>query len=71
MLACLLMPIFWKVDYTDLGPFRATRLQALNSLKMMDRNYGWTVEMQIRAAQVGLDVSNRRFDIGSALVDPR
>ncbi len=54
MLACLLMRIFWKVTYTDLGPFRAIRYQALKSLRMMDRNYGWTVEMQIRAAQVGL-----------------
>ena len=54
MLACLLMRIFWNVNYTDLGPFRAIRYEALDSLKMMDRNYGWTVEMQIRAAQAGL-----------------
>lgn len=54
MLACLLMRIFWSVKYTDLGPFRAIRYEALDSLKMMDQNYGWTVEMQIRAAQVGL-----------------
>ena len=51
MLACLLMRIFWNVNYTDLGPFRAIRYQALNSLKMMDRNYGWTVEMQLKAAK--------------------
>ena len=54
MLACLLMRIFWNVRYTDLGPFRAIRYEALDSLKMMDRNYGWPVEMQVRAAQAGL-----------------
>jgi hypothetical protein len=37
--------------YTDLGPFRAVRWSALQSLEMRDRNYGWTVEMQIKAAK--------------------
>lgn len=39
---------------TDLGPFRAIRFEALAQLKMRDRDYGWTVEMQIRAARAGL-----------------
>lgn len=39
---------------TDLGPFRAIRLSALLALGMRDRTYGWTVEMQIRAARAGL-----------------
>lgn len=39
---------------TDLGPFRAIRFEALTGLNMRDRNYGWTVEMQIRAARAGL-----------------
>jgi len=36
---------------TDLGPFRAIRRDSLNALNMGDRDYGWTVEMQIKAAQ--------------------
>jgi len=39
---------------TDLGPFRAIRLEALTRLNLRDRTYGWTVEMQIRAARAGL-----------------
>lgn len=38
---------------TDLGPFRAIRRNALQELGMVDRNYGWTVEMQIKAARKG------------------
>lgn len=49
-LACHLMRCFWKVCYTDLGPFRAIRYSSLEKLGMRDRDYGWTVEMQIKAA---------------------
>lgn len=49
-LACRLMRVFWGVDYSDLGPFRAIRRDTLEQLDMRDRNYGWTVEMQIKAA---------------------
>jgi len=42
------------IDATDLGPFRAIRREALASLGMTDRTYGWTVEMQARAARAGL-----------------
>ncbi len=41
----------YGVHYTDLGPFRAIRWDTLQRLQMRDRNYGWTVEMQIKAAQ--------------------
>ena len=41
---------------TDLGPFRAVSREALERLAMRDRNYGWTVEMQVKAAQRGLRV---------------
>lgn len=44
---------------TDLGPFRAIRLEALRRLGMTDRSYGWTVEMQIRAARAGLRYTER------------
>ena len=43
--------------YTDLGPFRAVRRDALERLGMQDRRYGWTVEMQLRALEHGLRVS--------------
>jgi glycosyltransferase involved in cell wall biosynthesis len=39
---------------TDLGPFRAVRRLSLDELCMSDRGYGWTVEMQIKAARRGL-----------------
>ncbi len=53
-LATRLIRAVWGVRYTDLGPFRAIRAPALASLGMRDRTYGWTVEMQIKAAIGGL-----------------
>ena len=53
-LSCKLMRLFWGVRYTDLGPFRAIKRSALEFLEMQDRNFGWTIEMQIKAAQRGL-----------------
>ncbi len=41
---------------TDLGPFRAITRQALERLEMRDRDFGWTVEMQIKACAHGLRV---------------
>jgi hypothetical protein len=43
--------------YTDLGPFRAIRWRALEALQMRDRAFGWTVEMQVRAVQRGLRIT--------------
>lgn len=40
--------------FTDLGPFRAVRWEALERLEMRDQNFGWTVEMQVRAAKRAL-----------------
>ena len=53
MLACLLMRVFWGVRFTDLGPFRAIDRRALDALAMDDTGYGWTIQMQIRAAREG------------------
>lgn len=50
-LATKMLHAFYDVKFTDLGPFRAIRLETLNQLQMKDRNYGWTVEMQIKAAK--------------------
>lgn len=52
--ASVLMRWIWGARFTDLGPFRAIRFDALRRLGMTDRNYGWTIEMQIRAAEAGL-----------------
>jgi glycosyltransferase involved in cell wall biosynthesis len=53
-LACFLMRLFFNKRYTDLGPFRAITWDALERLQMSDPNFGWTVEMQIKAARHGL-----------------
>lgn len=53
-LATRLMRLIWGARYTDLGPYRAIAVPALRRLGMADRNYGWTVEMQIKAAVLGL-----------------
>ncbi len=55
-LACRLIRLFWGADYTDLGPFRAIRREALVGLALTQMTYGWTVEMQIRAVRQGLQV---------------
>ena len=55
-LACFLMRRLWGVRYTDLGPFRAIRLDALRALGMEDKTFGWTIEMQIKAAEAGLRI---------------
>ncbi len=53
-LSCRLMRLLWGVTFTDLGPFRAIRYKTLLKLDMQDPNYGWTVEMQIKAARDGV-----------------
>jgi hypothetical protein len=55
-LACGLINGLWRACYSDLGPFRAIRRSALQSLELRDRNFGWTVEMQIKAVRRGLRV---------------
>ena len=48
-LATSLMKLFFGAKFTDLGPFRAIKYNQLLSLKMQDKTYGWTVEMQLKA----------------------
>ncbi len=55
-LACALMRACFRVRYTDLGPFRAIRREALAQLGMVDEAFGWTVEMQAKAALRGLRI---------------
>ncbi len=50
-LATRLLKLFYKVKFTDLGPFRAIKFSSLVELDMQDKTYGWTVEMQLKAAK--------------------
>ncbi|MCC7454430.1 MAG: glycosyltransferase family 2 protein [Crocinitomix sp.] len=50
-LATRLMRVFYRVRYTDLGPFRAIKYSKLCQLNMQDKTYGWTIEMQLKAAK--------------------
>jgi len=52
-LATTLLRWLYGVRYTDLGPFRAIRFETLLALDMQDKTYGWTVEMQLKAAKQG------------------
>lgn len=71
-LATTLIQWFYGHEYTDLGPFRAISYPKLLELQMADTNYGWTVEMQLKAAKKGyktLDVPvNYRQRIGVSKV---
>ncbi len=48
-LATFLIHLFWGFRFTDLGPFRAIRYKSLMQMDMKDKDFGWTVEMQIKA----------------------
>jgi glycosyltransferase involved in cell wall biosynthesis len=47
----------WNVRFTDLGPLRVIRREALRRLDLRDPDFGWNVEMQVRAARLGLKVT--------------
>lgn len=53
-LATTLLNKMYGASFTDLGPFRALRYSTLIDLNMQDRTYGWTVEMQLKAAKLKL-----------------
>lgn len=50
-LATFLMRLFFRANFTDLGPFRAIKYDKLIALNMQDKTYGWTVEMQLKAVK--------------------
>lgn len=64
VLAPALIRWIWGQRFTDLGPFRAVRLPVLRTLRMDDQTYGWTVQMQIRAARAGVRVFEVPVDYG-------
>lgn len=56
LVATALIRVLYRFRYTDLGPYRAIRRDALERLGLRERAYGWTVEMQVRAIEEGLRV---------------
>lgn len=61
-LSTTLMGWIYNVNYSDLGPFRAIKWDKLVGLGMVDQNYGWTIEMQIKAAKSGLKTTEVPVD---------
>lgn len=61
-LATTLMAFFWGSTASDLGPYRAIHYQALRALQMQDRRFGWTIEMQIKALQQQMAVTEVAVD---------
>ncbi len=55
-LCCFLMWLLFGVRHTDLGPFRALEVRALKHLAMADTNFGWTIEMQLKASAASMRV---------------
>lgn len=53
-IATKLLKLIYRVHFTDLGPFRAIKYEKLLALNMTDKSYGWTIEMQIKAAKMRL-----------------
>lgn len=71
-LATRLISIFFDYRFTDLGPFRAIRYEALRQIKMSDKTFGWTVEMQVKVAKYKLKATeipvNYRKRLGKSKV---
>ena len=72
-LAAYLLRFLYGVNTTDLGPYRAIRWTTIQALEMRDQDFGWTVEMQVKAAQmrfrmIEVDVSNKRRVAGKSKV---
>lgn len=55
-LACNLMKIMYGYKYEDLGPFRAIKFDKLQEIGMKDTTYGWTVEMQVKALKLKMNI---------------
>jgi glycosyltransferase involved in cell wall biosynthesis len=72
-LACTMIAVLGGRRYSDLGPFRACRWGAFERLRMADRTWGWTVELQMKAALLGIastevDVAYRRRRFGRSKI---
>lgn len=60
-LSVFLIKLFWGYSYKDLGPFRAITRDGLDKMNMEDKNYGWTVELQVKALEQKLRI--RQVDV--------
>ena len=71
-LATTLIKFFYNYTFTDLGPFRAVRYDKLLEIDMKDPDFGWTVEMQVKAAKMQLNCTevavNYRNRIGKSKI---
>ncbi len=71
-LATTLIKLIYNYNFTDLGPFRAVKYSALELIDMQDKDFGWTVEMQVKAAKLKLKTTevpvNYRKRIGKSKV---
>ena len=61
-LATILIAKITGFKYTDMGPFRAIKSHKLKMLNMVDENYGWNVEMQVKAVKKGLKIKEVPVD---------
>ncbi|MFZ1571623.1 MAG: glycosyltransferase family 2 protein [Candidatus Kapaibacterium sp.] len=71
MLATYLINLMFKMKFSDLGPFRAIRSESLFKLNMKDLNYGWTVEMQVKAAKLKMKCSEVSVSYRSRIGDSK
>jgi glycosyltransferase involved in cell wall biosynthesis len=71
-LATCLIKLIYGYEFSDLGPFRAIRYDRLLQIDMKDKTFGWTVEMQVKAAKMKLKFAevpvNYRVRIGESKV---
>lgn len=61
-LAVFLIHRIFGYKFTDMGPFRAIRFDSLKSLNMIDKNFGWNVEMQVKSIRRGLRIKEVPVD---------
>ena len=61
-LAVFLIQCLFGFHFTDMGPFRAIKLESLKSLDMVDKDFGWNAEMQIKAIKKGLRIKEVPVD---------
>ncbi|WP_109832692.1 glycosyltransferase family 2 protein [Reichenbachiella versicolor] len=71
-LATRMISVFYGYKFTDLGPFRAVRFDSLLKMNMKDENFGWTVEMQVKATKLKMNTTeipvNYRNRIGTSKI---
>ena len=59
-MACLTIRLLHGYNFEDLGPLRCISRPLLDHIQMQDEDFGWTVEMQLKAARAGAIVLQER-----------